>query len=787
MVFGALIVGCDSSEGNQDTDGNTIPEGTGLISGIVTDQNGIPVEGVSIEIGDDSVKTDDTGRFSLEAKPGSRVVHFSKKGYAESSVAALVTDGADTPLSEGLVKRNNPVKTNIDSEETVGENARVTLKSGSLVLEDGTAAEGEISAYITPLDVMGNLTAAPGDFSAVKKGGEETRLETLSMAEYYFEDKDGNPLNVADGETLEIELALPVELEAEEGDTIPAWHFDVETGKWQEDGEGEVVDDGNGGLVWRALVSHFSFWNADKPIDERDCVSGTITDCNGDAVPGATVTAKGMSYRGESSAYPGLSSSYCVDIKRGSEADILVVGTVNGNKVGKRVAVTGKDGGTSCEEGTGGCTEQNIKLPCDPEESDLDCGDSPDLPCKACVSGRIVTADGDAIEDAVISLSNDDNGFGQLGMGESDGGFCLPAPLNAPMVVTVNAAGYPPTSVTVTATEKGECPDCTDVGDIVLEKGGDTGDTVFEKCNETELTVDSVDLDGADEILANLPYLGMLVFDPEDGNPLTGYLWMSNSDTPDDTTGSSSILVSFEIPVGAGAGESTDLTGFGNYNANGVAGVNSEQYLVETGSISWNETVDGAGQTLTGDWTFEMTTQCGMALRTMTFSGSFSTNIIDIGTYISETTGCMDELLRYYSALSSSTTGVVTAEVNGTALSFVSPSVVYSPNDNKLSVIASEEEGYMFILTKEGAVFGTQNITDIFMSDSATSCIYEATEAPELIIEENDASDLGVAPVQGSFTAELTVPAEYVGVIEGCEDSLAVSGTFISAICSYSL
>lgn len=786
-VFGAIAVGCDSSEGNQDTD-TIIPNGVGVLSGVVTDQMGLPVEDVSVKVGDVSVKTDDSGGFHLETEPGSSVVRFSKKGYAESSLAVFVTGGADTSIREGLLKRNAPIKMNIDDGETVGENARVTLTSGMLVSEDGEAATGEISAYITPLDVMGNLTAAPGDFSAVREGGEETRLETLGMAEYYFEDGDGNPLNVADGEEVEIELVLPDALDAEEGEIIPAWHFDVDTGKWVEDGEGEVVDDGNGGLVWRALVSHFSYWNADKPIDETDCVSGAITDCDGNAVPGAAVTARGISYRGESSAYPGSDSNFCVDIKRGSEVDILVVGTVNGNKVGKRVAVTGKDGGASCEEGDSGCTQQDIELPCDPEESDLDCGDSPELPCKACVSGRIVTADGDAVDDAIIGLSNDDNGYGQLGMGESDGGFCLPAPLNAPMVLTVNAAGYPPKTVTVTATEKGECPDCTDVGDIVLDKDSGGGDTAFERCNESDITVDSVDVDGADELLGNLPYIGMLVYGSDTGESLAGYLWMSNSDNPEDTTGSTSILGMFEIPMGAAAGESTSLTGFGNYNANGVLGVNSEQYTIETGSISWNEDITGVGSALTGNWSFEMTTRCGMALRTMTFEGSFSTEVIDLMTLVSDTSTCFDELSKYFSTLSSSSlTGVVTVEVNGAALNSTSPSAVYNPNDGKLTLLVSEEAGYMFILTREGVVFGTQDITSVFVSESETSCYYEAAEAPELIIEENDASDLAEAPIAGSFSADLLFPPEYEGLVEGCEDSVTVSGTFTAAVCSYSL
>ncbi|MBN1610123.1 MAG: carboxypeptidase regulatory-like domain-containing protein [Polyangiaceae bacterium] len=770
----AFAAGCGSSEGGEKSD--SIAEGQGRISGVVTDQASIPLKGVTLAVADTKATTDEMGRFRLDAAAGSEVIRFSKKGFAASSLAVTVTAGAETSVQEGLVKRSDPIDLDMDEGGTIGETARVTLSPGALVAADGTAAEGEIAAYITPLDIVGDLTAAPGDFSAVRDGGGDTRLETLGMAEYYFEDGEGNPLNVAKGKTVEVELAIPEDIDAAAGDVIPAWYFDVDTGRWVEDGEGKVVDDDNGGLVWRVRVSHFSWWNADVPIDERDCVTGTITDCHGDPVSGASVSARGLDYRGESSAYPDADGSYCVDIKRGSEVDLLVVGTVDGNRVGKRVQVTGGDSGASCEEGSDGCQERNIKLPCDEEDSDLDCGESPLLPCKACVSGRIVTEEGDPPQDAVISLGDTYGGFGAKAIVDDDGTFCLPAPLDVPVMLTANAAGYPPSTQAVTATEEGECPHCQDLGDIVLEEK-ESGGSVFEQCNQGEVTIEAVDLDGADESLAELPHIGMMIVDDESSETMPGYLWLSDADDPEDSEGSSSILLVFEIPRSARADESADLTGFGNFNSGGVVGVNSEMYTIDTGSLTWNEAIRGAGQTLTGALAFQMATSCGMAVRTIRFEGSFTTEVLDIMTYGSSLQ-CVG-ITTAVAALGQTSTGIATLKVDGKPVSSTaSSSASYAPDDDQLSLVVTEEEGIMFGLVVDEAAFDTQEISHVWVSDAASGCFYEASGVPELAIEQNDASNLGRGPLEGSFEAELSSSSS------DCTEPLSVSGTFMAAICA---
>ena len=85
----------------------------------------------------------------------------------------------------------------------------------------------------------------------------------------------------------------------------------------------------------------------------------------------------------------------------------------------------------------------------------------------------------------------------------------------------------------------------------------------------------------------------------------------------------------------------------------------------------------------------------------------------------------------------------------------------------------------MFGLTLDDAVFGTQAISNVWISDDESGCYYTATDVPELTIEENAAQDLGTGPLEGSFTAELSPSS-----IGDCTDTRTVSGNFMAAICA---
>ena len=77
------------------------------------------------------------------------------------------------------------------------------------------------------------------------------------------------------------------------------------------------VVDINGALYVEAKVTHFTWWNADQPIDEHACLCITVVDADGNPLPGVLVYAEGVSYNGIST--PKLTDAQgraCLTVKR---------------------------------------------------------------------------------------------------------------------------------------------------------------------------------------------------------------------------------------------------------------------------------------------------------------------------------------------------------------------------------------------------------------------------------------------------------------------------------------
>ena len=773
----AMMVACADDNKSNSSDDDPIPDGKGRILGLVVDADGVGIEAVDVAAGKTSVQTDPSGQFSLDIAPGTVLLHFSKSGYTEAAVSVPVTEGAPVPVEEGLLQRSAPVTLDIDAGGTVGTTAKAVLAAGALVDSEGTPASGEISAYITPIDIMADLRVAPGDFSAESAAGEETNLETFAMADYYFEDADGNALNVADGQTVTVEMPIDASLNASEGDQIPAWSFDMTTGKWKEEGVGEVVKAEDGTLVWRAEVGHFSWWNADVPIDERDCVSGTVVDCNGDPVPGASVKAMGIDYRGETGAYPDAAGTFCFDIKRGGSVEVTAIGSVNGNLVGRRTQLTGADRGASCDEGSG-CTTLDIALPCDPDASDLDCRDSALLPCDSCISGRVVDENGDPVAKAVVTLETVADDFRASTTTRSDGTFDVTAPLDAEARLVINATGYPPNSVAVTATQEGQCPNGEDVGDITLSKdtGNDGTGNLFADCNQGEVDVTATDLDGAASALESFPYAGMVIMDIMGYS--SGYLWFTDATDADNLDGTSSIFITFSPENIAEAG-TAELAGTAVSNSGGVVGVNSEYYTVENGVINWEA---ASGGTLTGTVSFDLVTICGMALRTVHYEGTFSTTVLDLMVADNADDACFDTFpLLMVSFEFLTNFGMISMEVDGLSFSFADILMAgYYPSSGSLVLQGYDESGTMFSLSQDLEVGGTQNIAAVSFSESDMQCYYQASDVPTLTIDTTDLSSFSEGPLTGSFTATLPEMMS----CDTAKTSIDISGSFQAAVCN---
>ncbi|MGB5267903.1 MAG: astroprincin family protein, partial [Polyangiales bacterium] len=193
-------------------------------------------------------------------------------GFAPANVFGTV-DASQQTLAQAFLM---PVGATIEFPADEGAYLRyasvgVELQPDSFVDTAGNVVTGLITARITAFDPAVHMSAAPGPFRGTDLAGDTQLMETYGMGDFSFESA-GAPVNLAPGMTATVEVILPSTVEGVvNGEEIPAWSYDLETGHWVEEAMGVVLGTGER-LTWRAEVPHFSWWNVDKAVTQKECV-----------------------------------------------------------------------------------------------------------------------------------------------------------------------------------------------------------------------------------------------------------------------------------------------------------------------------------------------------------------------------------------------------------------------------------------------------------------------------------------------------------------------------------
>lgn len=312
-----------------------VPEGTSLFLQVL-DAAGQPIPTAVVTIGDDLRPTDGAGRLLLEnLAPGRVVARVDKPGYTSASAVMDLFAGAHAGTEVRLTPLSPPVAFDAQDGATIQQSgARVVIPPGVLVDRHGEPVTGTVEATIVPLDpTTQSLAAMPGPLAGVtetdgQEDGQEVELESLVMAEVSLW-QDGQPVHLAPGARAIVELPLPSSVlgELEEGDTIPAWWFDLDAGIWRQEGAGTIVYSPSSPSrhAWAVEVAHFTWWNCDRPWTDKNCYTVTVLDADGNPVPDMNVGAEGISYTGSSrTAVTSGAGDACVDTMLGGTVEIYV-------------------------------------------------------------------------------------------------------------------------------------------------------------------------------------------------------------------------------------------------------------------------------------------------------------------------------------------------------------------------------------------------------------------------------------------------------------------------------
>ena len=248
------------------------------VAATITGLDGAALEGVALTPagGGAAATTDAMGRASLAlASNLPLTLKLTKAGYADQFVGLKLPAGSGADAFFEAVLRPRDAALTLADAAAGGtlagrDGAAIILPPGALVNGAGTPVTGAVQIAITPVDVT--LPAAggfPGSFEGIKADGVTTPIVSFGVAEFVL----GTPadrLQLAAGKTATIEVPIygsirPDGTTLAAGDSIPLWSLDETTSMWIQEGSGIAVASAASpsGLAMRAIVSHFTWWNAD--------------------------------------------------------------------------------------------------------------------------------------------------------------------------------------------------------------------------------------------------------------------------------------------------------------------------------------------------------------------------------------------------------------------------------------------------------------------------------------------------------------------------------------------
>jgi hypothetical protein len=410
--------------GDDDDDDDVNPGVNTTLTGVVRGVDGMPIEGVTVTTNTGlQGQTDRDGRFVFDdVEPAEGVlVDFDAPGYAETQKPFDVYEGVENTMIQVMVEVDlvETFSATDGLNFTLSEGPSVELPADNFVDADGNAYTGNVTVEATWYDLttvadvddpntpeienINEIVAAPGDFTAIDFNGDDQRLESFGMLQVNLLGENGEELQLG-GDTSEILLPV-VDLGGLDvpvaGETVPAWHVDV-------DGE----------LFARFDAPHFSTWNCDQPMPTHGCVSGVLTDAQGQPRAGATAKFIGQTYVSTTTARTAQDGSFCIEVKNGETGFVEFSYTIAAQTATQRTDPV------TIPAGQGTCTDGDTS----------DCVDIGEIPMDivTCVSGVVVNSQNQGLSGVTVVSPQ-----GGQAVTDAQGAFCLTVPVFATTEVYV--------------------------------------------------------------------------------------------------------------------------------------------------------------------------------------------------------------------------------------------------------------------------------------------------------------------------------------------------------------
>lgn len=259
---------------------------TTTVMGTVLDENGQPIEGATVTVGNITTQTNNNGMFSLANSPVFEKLGFvkvTKPGYFLGS-RTFVPSNTGNVVNIRLLTKTNVGSVSATQGGTIQSQGVAIDFAPNSFTKNGSAYSGLVSVALKYINPESTFFAdeMPGNLVAVQDGGMRG-LTSYGMIAVELTDNTGTELQIATGQTATVTFPLSTGLLNSAPQTIDLWSFDENNGYWKHEGVATLQ-----GNSYTAQVSHFSFWNCDVPW-ATVMLNGRIKDNNGNPIQGANI------------------------------------------------------------------------------------------------------------------------------------------------------------------------------------------------------------------------------------------------------------------------------------------------------------------------------------------------------------------------------------------------------------------------------------------------------------------------------------------------------------------
>lgn len=311
------------------------PKTLETLSGVVVDEFGYPLPGVTVKAHGQVFTTNNSGFFifyNVLAPYGRYVVHFSIDGYFSITRSEEIVDNTPATLAVQLmpidVTAISDTASFLSSEGgqlTIGTILTLNFPPDNFVYESGLPFTGTVhvaALYFDPTDPLYNLRVPGGDQMGIDIYDNDVLLRAFTGAGIELFDDNGEKLNLNPNMRANVTFSIdiPAGLVAVAPSEVEVWTFDDNYGiKSSSAGSGSSNTAQQNGNQYQGALGHFSFFSCEVAYSLASTVQGTVTDANGIPISGVYVSV------GESYALTDHTGHYSRIVPSGVTIDVQIV------------------------------------------------------------------------------------------------------------------------------------------------------------------------------------------------------------------------------------------------------------------------------------------------------------------------------------------------------------------------------------------------------------------------------------------------------------------------------